>query len=112
FLGSLRNSTSSDTSSFASSTPATSLKVVRFFSLLSIRALLLPKLNAPLPAILSWRIRKNHTSAPNRMNGRSEYTTPSRRVFGWFTSNLPEFRRILSSLGNNRYVFLKETSTG
>ena len=72
FLGSFKNSTSSETSSLASSTPATSLNVVRFFSLLSIRALLLPKLSAPLPAILSWRIRKNQTSAPKSTNGSSE----------------------------------------
>jgi len=41
--GSRRNSTSSPTSSLASSTPATSSKVVLFCSSVSMRALLLPK---------------------------------------------------------------------
>ena len=53
FLGSLRKSTTSETSSLASSQPATSLKVVESFSRVSILALLLPKLIAPLPALLS-----------------------------------------------------------
>ena len=57
-LGSFRNSTSSDTSSLASSTPATSLNVMRFFSFDSIRALLLPKLSALRPAILIWDRKK------------------------------------------------------
>ena len=59
FFGSLRKSTSSETSSHASSTPATSLKVVLFFSLLSIRALLLPKFIAPRPALRICRMSTN-----------------------------------------------------
>ena len=50
FFGSFKNSTNSETSSTASSIPATSLNVVLLRSLASIRALLLPKLKAPLPA--------------------------------------------------------------
>ena len=53
FFGSLRKSTSSETSSLASSTPATSLKVILFLSRAIMRALLLPKLKAPRPAIFS-----------------------------------------------------------
>ena len=53
----------------ASSMPATSLNVVLFRSLASIRALLLPKLNAPLPAILIWRMKKNQISTPISRNG-------------------------------------------
>ena len=52
FFGSRRNSTNSETSSLASSTPATSLKVVLLRSLVRSRALDLPKLRAPLPAAL------------------------------------------------------------
>ena len=49
-LGSLKNSTNSLTSSFASSTPATSAKVVLIWSPVSNLALLLPKLiGPPLP---------------------------------------------------------------
>ena len=47
----------------ASSMPATSLKVVLLRSLASKRALLLPKLKAPLPAILIWRMKKNQMNA-------------------------------------------------
>ena len=64
FFGSFKNSTSSETSSMASSMPATSLNVVLFRSLASIRALLLPKLNAPLPAILICRMKKNQNNTP------------------------------------------------
>ena len=56
-FGSLRNSTISFNSSFASSTPATSLNVILFLSWLSSFALLFPKLIAPLPAFFIWRIK-------------------------------------------------------
>ena len=47
------------TSSFASSTPATSLNVILFLSRASMRAFDLPKLSAPLPAMrICWRKRK------------------------------------------------------
>ena len=62
FFGSRKNSTNSCTSSFASSTPATSRKVILFLSRASIRALDLPKLRAPLPAIrICCRNRKYRT---------------------------------------------------
>ena len=59
FFGSRRNSTSSCTSSLASSTPATSLKVILFLSRAIMRARLLPKFSAPLPAMrICWRKKK------------------------------------------------------
>ncbi len=58
-FGSLRNSTISWTSSLASSTPATSLNMILLRSRESIRARLLPKLKADLPAIFNcWRKMK------------------------------------------------------
>ncbi len=55
--GSRRNSTSSATSSLASSTPATSLKVILTWSSPSMRARLLPKDMAPRPPPpCIWRI--------------------------------------------------------
>ena len=60
--GSAKNSTSSPTSSLASSTPATSSKVTLFWSSVSIRALLLPKLIAPRPPPpCIWRIKNTQT---------------------------------------------------
>ncbi len=49
--------------------PATSLNMVLFRSFASIFALLLPKLNAPLPAILIWRMKKNQNKTPISKNG-------------------------------------------
>ena len=57
--GSRKYSTSSLTSSFASSQPATSAKVVLIWSSVNMRALLLPKDIAPLPPPpCIWRIKK------------------------------------------------------
>ena len=100
FFGSLRNSTSSETSSFASSTPATSLKVVLFFSLASIRALLFPKLKAPLPAILICRMKKNQMSRPMTRMGRIPQTSWSNIVLGALTSN----NSVANSLSSNESV--------
>ena len=82
FLGSFKNSTSSETSSIASSTPATSLNVVLLRSFASIRALLLPKLSAPLPAILICRMKKNQNRMPINRNGAMLQTTLINIVFG------------------------------
>ena len=57
-LGSFRKSTTSLTSSLASSQPATSLKLMRSFSRVSIFARLLPKLRAPFPAWRSCRTNR------------------------------------------------------
>ena len=81
FFGSLRNSTSSETSSQASSTPATSLKVILFFSLLSIRALLLPKFIAPRPALRICRISTNQISRKISRIGSRFTRNPISRVF-------------------------------
>ena len=68
FFGSRKNSTSSCTSSFASSTPATSRKVILFLSRASMRAFDLPKLSAPLPAMrICWRNRKYKTRRKSAM---------------------------------------------
>ena len=56
-LGFFKNSTISDNSSFASSTPATCAKVILFLSLFRSFARLFPKLIAPLPALLICLIK-------------------------------------------------------
>ena len=62
FDGSRRNSTSSATSSFASSQPATSANVTVLFDSSSMRARLLPNENAPpRPPPCIWRMKKIHT---------------------------------------------------
>ena len=58
FWGSLRNSMISCSSSFASSTPATSLNVTFFCALDDSFALLFPNDSALLPPLCIWRIRK------------------------------------------------------
>ena len=58
FFGSLRNAMISSTSSLASSTPATSLNVMRFWLSVRSRALDLPKLIALPPPDCSWRMKK------------------------------------------------------
>src|SRR5208337_4950057 len=68
FCASRRNSMISLSSSLASSTPATSLKVTFFCCMESKRARLLPNDNALLPPDCIWRIMKNH-SAPITTNG-------------------------------------------
>ncbi len=73
FLGFLRNSMISVTSSLASSMPATSLKVTPVISLVSMRCRLLPKLPSmppgPPPAFRSPRETKNQISAKSSRNG-------------------------------------------
>ena len=60
FCGSFKKSTISNTSSFASSQPATSAKVTELLFSSIKRALDLPKENAPpLPPPCIWRIMKN-----------------------------------------------------
>ncbi len=60
--GSRRKSTSSATSSFASSQPATSAKVTVLVDSSSMRARDLPKENAPpRPPPCIWRMKKIHT---------------------------------------------------
>ena len=58
FCGSLRNSMISWSSSFASSTPATSLNVTFFCELDESFALLLPNDSALLPPLCIWRMKK------------------------------------------------------
>ena len=96
----------------ASSIPATSLKVVLLRSLASIRALLLPKLNAPLPAILIWRMKKNQNRTPISKNGAKLISKLSSIVFCWIAENLcgrpqlaPDGRRE-QDLGNRERHFI------
>ena len=71
----------------ASLMPATSLNVVLFRSLAKSRALLLPKLSAPLPAILIWRMKKNQMSVAMTMIGSTLQTTLKSIVLGSRGSN-------------------------
>src|SRR6202041_2956485 len=68
FCASRRNSIISRSSSLASSTPATSLKVTFFCCIESNRARLFPNDSALLPPVSICRIMKNH-SAPSRISG-------------------------------------------
>ena len=67
--GSLRNSTISTTSSFASSTPATSANVTCTWSSPSSRARLLPNDMAPRPPAppCIWRMKYTHTAISSRI---------------------------------------------
>jgi hypothetical protein len=68
FCGSFRKSTTSLTSSLASSAPATSAKVTVLLFSSSMRALDLPKLNAPpLPPPCIWRMKYTHTPISSSM---------------------------------------------
>ncbi len=75
FCGSLRNSTTSSSSCLASSLPATSSKVTVGLSPVNMRALLLPKLKAWLPAPWAWRKMKKK-KRPIRSRGKRERATP------------------------------------
>ena len=68
FLGYLRNSTTSPSSSFASSTPATSAKVTFGRFSLSSLARERPNESAWLPPLCAWRTM-NTSSSPMMMNG-------------------------------------------
>ena len=69
FCASRRNSMISLSSSLASSTPATSLKVIFFCCMESRRARILPKLMALFPPDCIWRIM-NRTKAEQQSEGR------------------------------------------
>ncbi len=71
FCGSFRNSMISWSSSFASSTPATSLKVTFFCELDDSFALLLPNDSALLPPLCIWRMKKTQKPIISR-NGPHE----------------------------------------
>ena len=84
FLGSFKNSTISSTSSFASSTPATSLNVTLPLSSFIILAFDLPNPIAPPFPPCICRIKKIHT-AINKSIGNQESNTPNNE--GIFSSN-------------------------
>ena len=74
FCGSLRNSMISWSSSFASSTPATSLNVTFFCELDESFALLLPNDSALLPPLCIWRMKKIQKPMSSRI-GAHEYSS-------------------------------------
>ena len=115
FFGSFRKSTSSETSSQASSTPATSLKVVLFFSLLSMRALLLPKFIAPRPALRICRMSTNQMSTKMiKIGSRFTMNAESRVLFsrGWNPAlSIRNFSRPSISLSSNENGILLPFST-
>ena len=84
FLGSFKNSTTSSTSSLASSTPATSLKVTFPFTSFIIFAFDLPKPMAPPFPPCICLIKKIHT-AINKSIGNHERSIPNNE--GIFSSN-------------------------
>ncbi len=69
FFGSFKNSTTSATSSFASSQPATSENVILSRSRVSNFARLLPKFNAPRPALRNWRTTRKYKRPIMTTNG-------------------------------------------
>jgi hypothetical protein len=83
FLGSLRKAMISSTSSLASSTPATSLNVMRFWLSVRSRALDLPKLMALPPPDWSWRMKKKNTAMRSSIGSHDTrswgHTEPSER---------------------------------
>ena len=86
FLGSLRNSMISSSSSLASSTPATSLKVTLLRSPVNRRALLLPKVKALLPPC--WRMIMTQKTM-STTKGAQERRMPSHSfLFSFSTSML------------------------
>ena len=101
FLGLERNSTTSDSSSLASSTPATSSNVTRAESWLSRRARERPKLMALPPPPCIWRMKKIQTPMSSSMGNHDT----SRVMYqgcssgGWaLTSTFLSSRRDTSSL--------------
>ena len=105
FEGSRRKSTSSATSSFASSTPATSANVIWFWFSSSMRARLLPKLKAPpRPPPCIWRMKKIHTPISSsignhdtKMLMRSDCSST-----GWASTCTPSFMRSPTIQGSCR----------
>jgi hypothetical protein len=87
FSGYLRNSTTSWSSSFASSTPATSMKVTVGRLPANVRARLLPKFIACAFVPCAWRMKKIRM-APNRSSGRKLMKMPSQlpKLLGFTTS--------------------------
>ncbi len=75
FSGYLRNSTTSVSSCFASSTPATSLKVTTVLLPRNMRARLLPKLIAWLLVPCAWRIMKKMNPPIRRTGRRAEISS-------------------------------------
>ena len=84
FSGYLRNSTTSASSCLASSTPATSAKVMVGLLPMNIRARLLPKDRAWLLEPWAWRIM-NSSRAPKMITGRNDPMIPSQEV-NWLGS--------------------------
>ena len=84
FCGSLRNSMISCSSSLASSTPATSLKVTFFCAVEESLALLLPNESALLPPLCIWRIRKIQKPIMSRIGAQEEKISTQGLSLGFF----------------------------
>ncbi len=86
FCGSLRNSTISWSSSLASSTPATSLKVTFLPEVFRSLALLLPNERALLPPVCIWRMKKIHR--PTMSSTGAQVSSTARSGFSRGSSTL------------------------
>ncbi len=75
FCGSFRNSMISSSSSLASSTPATSLKVTFLAWLDDRRAFDLPNDSALFPPLCIWRMKKTQTPSMSRIGSQPRMVT-------------------------------------
>src|SRR4029077_4180281 len=101
FCGSLRNSMISCSSSFASSTPATSLNVTFFCELEESLALLLPNDNALLPPLCICRMKKIQNPII-RSTGAQEYSKEAHGL-SFVSCELTTTPRSISLLTNPSY---------
>ncbi len=96
-LGSFKKSTISDTSSLASSQPATLSNTIFSFSFVSSLALLFPKFSAPFPAILNCLTNRKYNKPMMRRNGSRLKSKSVQIVVDGFSRSLPP-KRFLNSL--------------
>jgi len=112
--GSRRKSTSSATSSFASSQPATSAKVTLLFDSSSMRARDLPKLNAPpRPPPCIWRMKKIHTPMRSSIGNQltKMFISSEGSSSGLASTLTPYLRRsLISQMSPGEYVVTRFSS--
>ena len=113
FFGSRKKSTTSPTSSFASSQPATSAKVTLIWSWFSILARLLPKLMALPPPPCIWRMKKIHTPTRNSIGNHEIKICDSKLRFSKGVPSILTFlfnkssKSFLSSNGGITVIYLE-----